>query len=62
MYYVNINKMKMNVPQKYVEIIEKYKGKKKKVFYEIQCQVVEDLRRLWKTIKETNKPLPADER
>ncbi|MEM2069687.1 MAG: hypothetical protein QXY32_08185, partial [Nitrososphaerota archaeon] len=53
MYYININKIRMNVPQKYVEIIERYKGKKKKIFYEIQCQVVEDLRRLYRQIQTT---------
>ncbi|MEM3397901.1 MAG: hypothetical protein QW724_03810 [Nitrososphaerota archaeon] len=53
MYYTNINKMKVKVPKKYIDIIEASKGKKKKILHKIQCKVIEDLRRLYRQIQTT---------
>ncbi|MEM1977166.1 MAG: hypothetical protein QXX29_04635 [Nitrososphaerota archaeon] len=52
-YYMSILRGTVNAPQKYIEIIKRYRGERNKldkILYKFQCEIVKDLRRIWRTL------------
>lgn len=47
-------------PEKYKKLLEEYDGKIRKIYYKLQCLIIEDLRRLWR-LAHSSKDCPADE-